>query len=553
MKVIRYIAILVALILVLSIPTIRASSLWNFTYDESGDDAYLSISYSSDGYVIATGYSMSQYPQIDVWTPLGKKILSKTLLPNSGAIGIASVEHDGYIYSTGAVDDGYDASDVFFAKVDMKTGKTIFLKTLGGNGTDEPRGIAYVDGNLVIIGNTNSTSGTFPCGEDGEGFVAMINTNGNLLWSECIHVGDSTELNDIFVKDGYIYIVGSTSSDFLTDILVMKLDKDGNIIWQKTLGGKDYDYGYGITGDTTGLYIAGTTFSGNIKGFHGKSGMSSDGLIAALTYDGKLRWIKPMGGTSDDELFDITTTFLGPVATGYTTSKEIKGYSGSEDFYIVSLTEYGKVRYEKAWGGSSTKEELWGITSSPYDILFSAGWIYTGKIVYGNVSGIDEDGQIIETAFPYNNAITLRIWNSIYLKGSKIAHMDKGVFPFIDPRYSRSLVPIRFVAEGLGYKVDWDNKNRIVTITGNSKTIKIYMKDAINSKTSFSVRKPTGESITMTVYEGSQVASVNGRNITLSAKPLIYENRTFVPIRFISETMGSTVKWIPPDGVRIIP
>jgi len=92
-----------------------------------------------------------------------------------------------------------------------------------------------------------------------------------------------------------------------------------------------------------------------------------------------------------------------------------------------------------------------------------------------------------------------------------------------------------------------------VTIKGNGKTIKLYMKDALNNKTSFTVKKPTGEQISMTVYEGSQVATVNGQNVTLNAKPLIYQSRTFVPTRFISEIMGNTVKWIPPDGIRIVP
>ncbi len=527
-----------------------ASGMWNMTYEKSGDDAFISVSYSS-GYVIATGYTMGQYPLVQMWDLSGNKNLDKVIITESGALGVASTVGGGYIYTTGSIDDGNGYGDVFLAKIDMKTGKIIFLKTYGGSSNDEPRAISWAGNGIVIAGITNSTDGTFACGSSGKGFVMKVDTAGNVKWSYCDDNNTYTEYNDLFIKDGNIYVVGSKEKDFLTDILVLSLDMSGLPRWQTTIDGNDYDYGYGITGDSTNLYIAGTTFSNDIPGFHGKKGITSDGIVASLSYDGKVKWVKAFGGDKDDELFDIASTFLGPVAVGYTRSGNIKGYVGGDDNYIVSLTSYGKVRYEKAWG-TDDKDQLWSIAASPYDIVYTAGWKYTGDSVSGSVSGLDEDSSLISTTFPYSKAITLRIWQSDYLKGDKVSSMGD-VFPFIDPRYSRSLVPIRFVAEGLGYEVGWDNKNRIVTIKGNGATIYLYMKEALDSKTTFKVKKPTGETITMTVYEGSQIATVNGKQVKLSAKPLIYGGRTFVPIRFISETLGSTVKWIPPDGVRIVP
>ena len=552
MKYKSIIGIIIVTLLITMQFSVFAASKWLFTYNESADDAYLSVSYKTN-HIIATGYTMGQYVHVDIWNINGEKIIEKTILTDSGAIGIASIENNGYIYTVGAINDINDNSDVLLAKIDINTGKTVFIKTFGGSGTDEPRNIGVINNSIIVIGNTNSTDGTFACTPEGSGFVSLLDTQGNIKWTTCIQKSDSTELNDLFIKDNFVYIVGTVFENYLSDIFVMKIDKNGKIVWEKTVGGADYDYGYGIVGDDKNIYIAGTTFSDNIPGFHGTAGVSSDGIVAAMDYSGNVLWQKAVGGNADDELFDIAKTFLGPVAVGYTRSKEITGYTGDEDFYIISLTEYGKIRYEKAWGGVQVKEEMWSISNSPFDISFIAGWMYTGSQLFGYIAGIDEDGEIIDTNFPYENSVTLRVWQRNYLKGNTISSMDQSIFPFIDPRYSRSLVPIRFVAEGMGYDVEWDNKNRIVTIKGNGKTIKLYMKDALNNKTSFTVRKPTGEQISMTVYEGSQIATVNGENVTLNAKPLIYQNRTFVPVRFISETMGSTVKWIPPDGIRIIP
>ncbi len=533
----------------LYLPASYGSSLWNFTYKESGDDAYLSV-YTNSNIIVATGYAMSQYPLISIWKQDGTKLIDKVILTGDGAMGIASTYYKGYIYTTGVIEK--DTSDIFLAKISPSTGKLLFLKVIGGNGTDEPRAIVGANDKIFIVGNTNSTDGDIVCGENESGIILSFDTGGNVLWNTCIQMGDTTELNDIYPHNNELYIVGTTMSDFLSDILVINTDTNGNTLWQKTIGGNDYDYGYGITGNKDSLFIAGTTFSDNIPGFHGKRGIASDGYIASLSYDGTLKWQKAVGGSKDDELFDITNTFLGPIAAGYTTSKELPGYTGDEDFFIAYTTDYGKTRYLKAWG-SSQKEELWSISSSKNDIIYTDGWTYSDGILIGNIFAIDEDGSIVPTSYPIGKAITLKVWESNYLKGEQMLAMDKGVFSFIDPRYSRSLVPIRFVAEGLGYQVDWNSTDRTVSIKGIGKTILIDMKDALKYNTTLSVKKPTGEYIHMVVYEGSDIAKVNGKTTKLSAKPLIYNGRTFVPIRFISETLGSTVKWIPPDGIRIVP
>jgi hypothetical protein len=101
-----------------------------------------------------------------------------------------------------------------------------------------------------------------------------------------------------------------------------------------------------------------------------------------------------------------------------------------------------------------------------------------------------------------------------YLNGKATA-LDAA--PFIDKSSGRTLVPIRFVSEALGFNVAYNEKTKEVTIRNNDTVVVIRI--------------------------GSKIATVNGKNITLDVAPVIQNGRTFVPVRFISETTGFKVEW----------
>ncbi|MHB8158117.1 MAG: copper amine oxidase N-terminal domain-containing protein [Desulfocucumaceae bacterium] len=81
----------------------------------------------------------------------------------------------------------------------------------------------------------------------------------------------------------------------------------------------------------------------------------------------------------------------------------------------------------------------------------------------------------------------------------------------------RIMVPYRFVAEALGCKVDWDGAFQKVTATkgGSQAWMMINMK----------------------------VIGVNGRTMAIDVAPVLKSDRTFVPVRFMSEALGYKVNW----------
>jgi hypothetical protein len=102
----------------------------------------------------------------------------------------------------------------------------------------------------------------------------------------------------------------------------------------------------------------------------------------------------------------------------------------------------------------------------------------------------------------------------VTLDGNEISFPD--VKPFIDER-DRVLVPVRFVSEALGSVVDWENETRTAVI------------------------KQDDDEIRYTVYQ--PMAYLNGEMMVMDTYGILKYSRTMVPIRFISELLGCTVKW----------
>jgi hypothetical protein len=98
--------------------------------------------------------------------------------------------------------------------------------------------------------------------------------------------------------------------------------------------------------------------------------------------------------------------------------------------------------------------------------------------------------------------------------------------PFIDPFTSRTMIPIRFVSEKLGASVEWDGAKQTVTMTKEGKQISLKI--------------------------GEKKAIVAGKQITFDAAATLQNNRTFVPLRFVSEAYGAKVDWLATERLVLI-
>ena len=118
----------------------------------------------------------------------------------------------------------------------------------------------------------------------------------------------------------------------------------------------------------------------------------------------------------------------------------------------------------------------------------------------------------------------LFIANSVFAKGAPksralngIIVRDHIVYSDVEPyiKNDRTLVPIRSIAEELGYKVDWNSEKRTVTIKKDQSVVGLLI--------------------------GSNQMNVNDKKISVDAPAEISQDRTFVPLRAIAEAFGEKV------------
>ncbi len=233
-------------------------------------------------------------------------------------------------------------------------------------------------------------------------------------------------------------------------------------------------------------------------------------------------------GTSDGELLELdlsnpflvtqTSINLGSVAKG----KEISG-----TLKILNL------------GGPL----ITGTVKSPYFIVFRSNK-FSGASALSFTIKTDsiEEGKYTEPVYLKTNGgnaviyITFRVEepSTIIIKlkiGSHTAYINnKNLYldapPFINPKAGRTLVPVRFISEAFGAKVEWNNADRKVTIKMN----------------------PTEhhEAKLIELWIGKKTVSVNLKKKIIDVAPeIVPPGRTMVPLRFIAETFGSEVSWNP--------
>lgn len=212
--------------------------------------------------------------------------------------------------------------------------------TYGGAHNDSSSSIQQTsDGGYIVAGRTNS----FGAGDTDllvlklqhDGVVEWQKTYGRRSWD----VADSIQQT----ADGGYIVAGKTGSFAAKniDFWVLKLRADGTVEWQKTYGGFDIDWTHYIQQTSDGGYIA----AGETKSFGVGRG---DLWVLKLGADGTVEWQKTYGGVASDVAESIHQTHDG----GYIVAGETTSFgAGREDFWILKLRPDGTVEWEKTYGG----------------------------------------------------------------------------------------------------------------------------------------------------------------------------------------------------------
>ena len=288
--------------------------------------------------------------------------------------------------------------DFWLIKVDQN-GELQWDKTIGGDGWDAIRGniIETPDNGYLLAG----ISGSGVSGDKSESnrgdwdyWLVKIDERGNVLWDKT-YGGSAKELmqSAIPLADGGFLLGGESRSgvsgdkdDFLrglNDYWVVRVDAQGEMIWQKTIGGNWDEAIFDMVQHPNGIiYLAG--FSGSDARFEKTfpSYGSIDFFVVAIDEQGKMLWNKNYGGKKPDTAYDIRVNALGNLVLGGISSSDISGSrtaasKGEIDYWVVCISPEGEQLWDVAFGGSKI-DALTELEIATDGSLLLAGQTQTG-------------------------------------------------------------------------------------------------------------------------------------------------------------------------------
>ena len=256
----------------------------------------------------------------------------------------------------------YGGFDFWILKLN-NTGEILWQKSLGGESDEWNINLSIhetKDNGFILGGSSISNiSGlkTDTCRGGYDYWILKLDSIGNILWQKTIGGNSDDYLSEIIqVFDGGYLLSGTSSSDSSAeklenniglvddkDFWILKLNKNGDILWQNTIGGskndvstdlvETYDFGYLLGGHSSSDIDADKT-EASIGGY--------DYWILKLDSLGDVEWQKTLGGSLNENFKNIfqTTdggfTLIGSSTSGISGNK-LENSLGGGDFWVLKL------------------------------------------------------------------------------------------------------------------------------------------------------------------------------------------------------------------------
>jgi len=413
---------LISFVCVLFFNTLNAQELqWGNTFGGAEEELIKSSLYASDGNLILLGSTYSTDGAIssnhggkDIWLiktdTNGTVIWEKTFGGSNNEYGnsIIQTNDGGFIISgitlsnDGDVGELSHTSDAWIIKTDSD-GNIQWEKTYGGSNIEDANAIVQTDdGGYIFVARSYSLDGDVSNHHDlyytSDYWVVKIDSNGNMEWEKS-YGGNSQDVPYDIVKtsDGNFVIIGESNGNEVDasnphgayDIWMIKIDNDGTLIWEKSLGGTGSETGYKVMQTPTDeLYAVGFTESNDldVSNLIGER----DFWVIKLDAEANIIWEKTFGGTSIDKPYDFKMTQNGNILiAGYSSSSDgdVSANYGGYDAWVIYIDPSGNLLWEKNYGGSEG-DIIRSCSLSPNDEMFIAGYTNSsdGDIIenYGN-------------------------------------------------------------------------------------------------------------------------------------------------------------------------
>ena len=262
-------------------------------------------------------------------------------------------------------ENGYGENDFWVFEIDTN-GDIIWQKTVGAALNDVLYdAVETPDGSIILMGSSNSPiSGDKtedPIGTSGrEDYWAIkLDTDRNVVWDNTVG-GDFVEgiRGGIGTADNGCLIIGWSLSDASgdksedvigdlerADYWVIKLNADGSVAWENTIGGDSTDNGWAAIQLADGSFVIGGESSSDISGDKDEDTDFIDIWILGLNPDGEIQWQNTIGGDNAEYLYgNFILNESGNLVMAGSTSSAVSGdvtdgANEGHDYWIVEMGE----------------------------------------------------------------------------------------------------------------------------------------------------------------------------------------------------------------------
>ncbi len=283
---------------------------------------------TDQGYIIAgshyntdNGFSVSAKPN-------GSTFLSNSY--GEGSLESMIMTPDSNYLMVGTKSGSNGKNDLFLVKTDYN-GFSLWEKNFGTSETEVGYGVCNTpDGNFIAVGVLVSSSGQ-------DVYITKLDNYGNKLWENTIGEIDQSDEGYSIIQSGdggYIICGYGINGGNSVDLCLFKIDEQGSLLWKKYFGGGGLEIGYSVAKTSDGGFAAvGYTYS------YGNGG--TDAYLVKVNNNGDLLWQKTFGGLKNDRANNIKQTLDGGlIIIGSTLS----GLSGTSDIYLIKTDKDGNAQ-----------------------------------------------------------------------------------------------------------------------------------------------------------------------------------------------------------------
>ncbi len=216
--------------------------------------------------------------------------------------------------------------------VGVKTNaKTYAMRYYGGEDDEKFNSIIATKDGYIMAGSTD----TWGHGRH-DAYVVKIDKSGNRQFARAFgYKYDENAKQIIPSNDGGYILIGTTDSDYdmRRDLFVVKMDAKGKRLWQYHYGTREEDEGFSITQAHGGGYIL-AGYTKDTKGY------DKDLYLMKIDEDGNAMWERRYGGSKDDAAYKIKKIKDGYVVVGYKESAQ----TYSKDIFVLKLDKNARLR-----------------------------------------------------------------------------------------------------------------------------------------------------------------------------------------------------------------